>query len=131
MERGWSSDKTVLFPELVAELNPNRSRILIDVREAIDGDYLAHIVLDHVLRRWLYLKGDLVLHGGSVLLPSGRVAAFIGRPGQGKSSLVTALGNAGWPVLGDDACRLVRRDDEWWAFPSYPGVRLTGASRAA
>lgn len=132
MERGWDSGKPVLFfPELVAELDSAQGTIVIDVREAIDDDYLAHVVLDHVLPRWLYLQGDLVLHGGSVLLPSGRAAAFIGRPGQGKSSLVTALGNSGWPVLGDDACRLVRRDDEWWAFPSYPGVRLTGSSRAA
>jgi hypothetical protein len=132
MERGWHADKPVLiFPELVAELDSARSTIVIDVREAVDDDYLAHVVLDHVLPRWLYLRGDLVLHGGAVLLPSGQAAVFIGRPGQGKSSLVTALGQAGWPVLGDDACRLVRREDTWWAVPSYPGVRLTGSSRAA
>ena len=97
----------------------------------VDPGYVAHIVLDHVLPRWLYLHGDLVLHAGAVVLPSGRAATFLGTTGQGKSSLVTALAGAGWPLLGDDACRVVRRDGRWWAVPSYPGVRLNARSRAA
>jgi hypothetical protein len=44
--------------------------------------------------------------------------------------MTTALGQAGWRVLGDDACRLVRSGSSWLAFPSYSGTRLLSDSRS-
>jgi len=131
MDQGWDDGRVVLvFPGVVAELRLDRPIILVDVRHD-DDDYVAHIVLDHVVPRWLALHGVLVLHAGSCVTPSGQGVVFVGNTGQGKSSLVTALGQLGWPLLGDDACRMVRSGDDWYAQPSYPGVRLTGKSRAA
>ncbi len=132
LDSGWDPDGTVLsFWDLTARLDGGGRHITVEAADDVDAGYVAHIVLDHVLPRWLYLHGDLVLHAGAVVLPSGRAAAFLGATGQGKSSLVTALAGAGWPLLGDDACRVVRRDGRWWAVPSYPGVRLNARSRAA
>lgn len=128
IEMGWEGTRTVLrFTDVVAELVGDR--IHVDPRGCTDADYVAHVILDHVLPRWLALSGDLVLHAGSVVLPAGRAVALIGDPGRGKSSMTTALGQLGWPVLGDDACRLVRRRGVWLAHPSYPGTRLLGDSR--
>ena len=132
LERGWSGGTALLvFPGLSAALDVAAPVITVDVDDGVDPAYVAHVVLDHVLPRWLYLRGDLVLHGGAVVAPSGQAVAFVGTTGRGKSSLVTALATAGWPLLGDDACRLGRTDATWWAHPSYPGVRLNRASRAA
>ena len=130
LDRAWDEERIVLrFPDMVAELRDGH--IWIDPLEVEDLDYLAHVILDHVIPRWLALQGDIVLHGGSAIMPSGLAVAFIGESGTGKSSITTALGRHGWPVLGDDAARLVRSGDGWLAFPAYPGSRLLGDSRRA
>ncbi len=130
IEMGWDSERTVLrFVGVVTDMVGDLIRV--DAAETEDADNVAHLVVDHVIPRWLALHGDLVLHAGSVVSPRGHVVAFIGDPGRGKSSITTALGRAGWPVLGDDACRLVRHHDGWLAHPSYPGTRLLSDSRQA
>ena len=130
IEMGWDGDRTVLrFPDVVAELIGDQ--VYVDPLRTDDTNYLAHLILDHIIPRWLALHGDFVLHAGAVISPRGRAIALIGDHGQGKSSLTTALGQAGWGMLGDDACRLVRRGEEWHAFPSYPGTRLMSDSRRA
>lgn len=131
MNFGWDGERVVLsFPNLVAELRARSPLIVID-SPTVDADYVTHIVLDHVLPRWLALQGSLVLHAGSVVSPSGQAIVFVGETGRGKSSMVTALGGLGWPLLGDDGCRVSCIDGVWYARPSYPGVRLTGTSRHA
>lgn len=130
IEMGWDGDRTVLrFAATIAELIGDR--INVDPLGSDDMDYVAHMVVDHVIPRWLALHGDAVLHAGSAVSPHGHAIALIGDPGQGKSSLTIALGRAGWRVLGDDACRLVRADDGWYAHPAYPGARLLSDSRRA
>ena len=128
IEMGWDGERTILrFTDVRAELIGDRIRV--DPRDCDDANYLAHLILDHIIPRWLALHGDFVLHAGAVISPRGPAVALIGDHGQGKSSLTTALAQAGWRMLGDDACRLVRRDTEWHAHPSYPGTRLMSDSR--
>lgn len=128
IEMGWDGRRTVLrFTGVIAELIGDQ--ITVDADADRDLDYVGHLILDHVIPRWLALQGDLVLHAGAVVSPRGHAVALIGDPGQGKSSMTTALGQAGWHVLTDDACRLVRHGNEWQAHPSYPGTRLLSDSR--
>jgi hypothetical protein len=128
IEMGWDGERTVLrFPDVRAELIGDR--IHVDPRDSDDENYLAHLILDHIIPRWLALHGDFVLHAGAVISPRGPAVALIGDHGQGKSSLTTALAQAGWRMLGDDACRLVRNGQKWHAHPSYPGTRLLSDSR--
>jgi hypothetical protein len=128
IEMGWDGERTVLrFADVRAELIGDR--IHVDAQDSDDAHYLAHLVLDHIIPRWLALHGDFVLHAGAVISPRGAAVALIGDHGQGKSSLTTALAQAGWRMLGDDACRLVQHGREWHAHPSYPGTRLLGDSR--
>lgn len=128
IEMGWDGERTVLrFAGVLAELIDDR--IQVDPLDCDDVNYLVHVILDHVIPRWLALRGDFVLHAGAVISPGGAAIALIGDHGLGKSSLTTALAQAGWRMLGDDACRLVRRGREWHAYPSYPGTRLMSDSR--
>jgi hypothetical protein len=127
---GWGQDRTVLrFDDLMAELVDNR--ITVDPMDVEDPNYLAHVILDHIVPRWLALHGDVVLHAGAVVSPSGQAIAFIGDPGRGKSTMTAGLGLGRWRVLGDDACRLVHDGDGWCAHPSYAGARLLSDSREA
>jgi hypothetical protein len=129
IEIGWDADRTVLrFPGLRAEMFDDR--IHVDPVDRWGEDLVAHVIADHVIPRWLSFRGDLVLHAGAVSV-NGLAVALIGEPGQGKSSMTTALGTAGWQVLTDDACRLVKGADTWRAYPSYPGIRLLSDSRRA
>jgi hypothetical protein len=128
IEMGWDGHRTVLrFTGVIAELVDDH--VLVDSVADHDVDYVGHLILDHIIPRWLALHGDLVLHAGAAVSPRGHAVALLGDPGRGKSSMTTALGQAGWGVLTDDACRLVRHGDAWQAHPSYPGTRLLSDSR--
>lgn len=130
MDQAWDRDRIVLdFLDAKIELRAFDPTVLVDPGSG-DADYIAHLVLDHVVPRWLALHGDLVLHAGTVVGPDGRAIAFVGESGRGKSTTVTALAGAGWSLLGDDACRITRVDGQPTAWPSYAGTRLLPDSRA-
>ncbi|MEV7398558.1 hypothetical protein [Aeromicrobium sp. NPDC092404] len=132
LEKGWGDARVVLrFAELTAQLSTETSVIVVDASGTDDLDHVAHLVIDHVVPQWLAMRGDLVLHAGAVQAPSGRVVAFVGESGRGKSTTTTALSQIGWGFVADDACRLVRTAAGHDVVPSYPGVRLLAESRAA
>jgi hypothetical protein len=96
-----------------------------------DHDLVTHLLLDHVIPRVVALRGDLMLHASGVVGPSGKAHLFLGPSGTGKSTLATALANAGWLLLDDDGIRLVEIDGAWCAVPGYAGVRLLPDSARA
>jgi hypothetical protein len=126
----WNAERTVIrFPGVTAEFDVGMRQILVD-DSSTDEKYAEHVVLDHVLPRWLSLGGDLVLHGSAVATPNGGAIAFIGDTGLGKSTTATGLAlTHDWSLLTDDVCRVID-DDGLRVVPSYPGVRLTPQSRA-
>lgn len=84
---------------------------------------IRHFLLDHVVPRLLSLRGELVLHASALKTPEGAIA-FIGKTGQGKSTLAGSLFLRGLRILTDD-CLLIREDGEAvWISPVYPGLRL-------
>lgn len=86
-----------------------------------------HLLLDQVLPYVLALRGEVVLHAsGSVI--DGTGVAFLGPSGMGKSTLATALGQRGHPVLTDDCAVVHWEGDQVLIEPSYPGLRLWPAS---
>jgi hypothetical protein len=85
-----------------------------------------------VLRRALpylsALRGRLVLHAASIVLPAGAVV-FCADARTGKSTLALALDAAGFPVLGDDHVSLeVRPDAVVVAHASVPWVEVSARS---
>lgn len=99
---------------------------------------IRHLFLDQVVPMVLSRQESLVLHASAVLTPQG-VIAFVGKSGQGKSTLAACFGQSGFRLISDDYLvlrkmvlrKMVLRKmtsrkgiDNWVAIPSYPGVRL-------
>jgi hypothetical protein len=85
---------------------------------------IRHLFLNQVLPLILSRQERLVVHASAVVFAQG-AAAFVGRSGQGKSTIAATFGAMGCSVLADDC--LVLRDSPggWMGIPSYPGVRLS------
>jgi Coenzyme PQQ synthesis protein D (PqqD) len=84
---------------------------------------IRHLFLDQVIPRILSRREPLVLHASAILAPEGAIA-FVGKSGQGKSTLATCFGQIGCPLISDDYLVLRKMAEGWTAIPSYPGVRL-------
>lgn len=120
----WTVDGLVIeFPD-TAMFSLGRDSITLLQSSTDDPDLVAHLLLDHVIPRLVSLRGDLMLHAAGAVGPSGRAQLFLGPSGMGKSTLVTALAAAGWPLLDDDGIRVIRHNGSWHAVPGYAGVRL-------
>ena len=91
---------------------------------------LRHLVLDQVIPRMWAHKGHMVLHASAVRLPNGRVVAFIGDSGWGKSTLAAALRMRGSQLLSDDTVSLKAGTGRVQLIPSYTGLRLNEDSIA-
>jgi hypothetical protein len=84
---------------------------------------LRHLFLDQVVPLLLSRRGDLVLHASAVAV-DGRVLAFMGRTGRGKSVIAATLAARGLGLVTDDVLALREREGRLAAWHSYPGVRL-------
>jgi hypothetical protein len=104
-------------------ISPNRGEVHCQPLRGISQSTIRHLFLDHVIPRILSRREPLVLHASAILAPDGAIA-FVGKSGQGKSTLATCLGQIGWPLISDDYLVLRRIGEAWIAIPSYPGVRL-------
>lgn len=82
-----------------------------------------HLFLDQVVPLVLSRRESLVLHASAIVAPEG-VVAFVGKSGQGKSTLAACFGQIGYPLISDDYLVLRKTAEDWSAVPSYPGVRL-------
>ena len=82
-------------------------------------EFVARYLLSKWLALALRLSGRLVLHGNAVLV-EGRVLAWIGDKGAGKSTLAAAFVAAGYPLLADDQLLLWPQAD---AIAIAAGVR--------
>lgn len=60
---------------------------------------------------------------------AGEAVAFLGRSGQGKSTLTASLASGGFPFLTDDGLQLVLEGNRYFAQPSHPSIRLWDDSR--
>lgn len=88
------------------------------------ADTLAHFLADQVLPRVLCHAGQIVLHASAVVLADGRMIAFTGPSGRGKSTLATAFLERGCAVASDDCLMLESGANAVHAWPSYPSLRL-------
>ena len=101
-----------------------RRRIEVFPEDRCGEETLAHLLVDQVLPRVLCHQGRTVLHASAVALRDGRVFAFTGVSGRGKSTLAAAFHNAGHRVLADDCLMLERREHSTGVLPPYSSLRL-------
>lgn len=96
----------------------------IDVEWLPGGAGAAHAFFTYALPLWLEARGVTVLHASAVAL-GGRVVAFVGPSGVGKSTLCAELVRAGGGFVADDG--LAIEEDAaggWRCLPGPPWLRL-------
>jgi len=120
-------DHLLRFPEL-ADFRIDGDTVTCHPHPGCREDSLRHLLLDQVIPRlWAHL-GHLVLHASAVQLADGRVLAFTGESGWGKSTLAAALQARGARLLADDSVWLKPVDGRVQVVPSYTGLRLNDDS---
>jgi hypothetical protein len=84
---------------------------------------ITHLFLDIVIPLVLSQQASLVLHASGVLI-SGKMIAFLGETGQGKSTITAGLGQRGFPVVTDDCLVVEEKEGQFLGVPLYPSLRL-------
>jgi hypothetical protein len=105
------------------------NQIVINPAPGVDEGSLRLFLLGNVLGTLAFLRGFLVLHGSAVNV-NGRGVAFLGHPGEGKSTMAAAFREKN-PLIADDV--LVIRTDEAASlvFPAFPQLKLYSETAAA
>lgn len=96
----------------------------VDVEWLPGGAGAAHAFFTYAFPLWLEARGVTVLHASAVAL-GGRVVAFVGPSGVGKSTLCAELVRAGGGFVADDGLAL--EEDAaggWRCLPGPPWLRL-------
>lgn len=86
--------------------------------------YIRMYLLDYALIGLFYQRGWFPLHGGSVVMPDGKVMIITGPSGTGKSTTVTQFAAAGYPLLGDDIAVITFVGDKMMVLPAYPEISV-------
>jgi len=102
---------------------PKRREIIAEAIGGTPVDTLIHLLLNQVIALIAGASGRLVVHASAVRVGDGAIA-FVGKSGQGKSTLAASFGASGFPLVTDDCLMLDLHDDRLIATPSYPGLRL-------
>ena len=95
-----------------------------------DLDTIIHFLLNQVVPCMLSQRGEMVLHASAVAVED-KALAFVGRSGEGKSTLCASFYQQGFPLITDDYLLVKRHGDRYLGYPSYPGFRLWRESRLA
>ncbi|MCX2980787.1 hypothetical protein EYC98_07840 [Halieaceae bacterium IMCC14734] len=118
----------VFCAEAVDETGP--LKLLYHPHPNCDQNSLRHLLLDQVIPRLWSHSGHLVIHASAVRLQDGRVVAFAGESGWGKSTLAAALQARGCQLLSDDSISLKVHEQQVHLKAGYCGLRLLGDSIA-
>lgn len=120
----WSPDEVILPVSAVALFRAQAGRtVTVYPAPAVEAGLLRLYLIGLVMGILLYQRGRLVLHAGAVLI-EGEAVAFVGRSGQGKSSLVAALHRQGCPVIADDVLPVNLAGDRPLVSAGYPHLKL-------
>jgi len=104
-------------------INGEGNQITYTAENGVPEETAHHLLLDQVIPLVINLQGGQALHVSAVLIPEG-VVAFAGPTGSGKSTLSGGLFNLGYPLVCDDCLALLVKNEEIFAMPAYPGLRL-------
>jgi hypothetical protein len=120
MRRGYLVRFTGLADFLIS---PAADTIRCRARLGISATTVRHLLLDQVIPMVLAHRGHLTLHASAAITGDGALA-FAGKAGWGKSTICASLAHAGGSPLADDCLVIGRRRGQFFAVPSYPGLRL-------
>jgi len=111
-----------IVPGIAAFLIEHGRQITVDPL-AEDESMLSPSILGAAMSVILQQRGMLVLHASSVAI-AGKVVAFMGGSGWGKSTLANAFHAKGYPVLTDDVLAIDMQSTPPVVIPAFPQFKL-------
>jgi hypothetical protein len=102
---------------------PRQRRVTIYARSGIDESILGLLLASQVAVVLLHELGHVTLNASAVALPQGAIA-FLGSPGQGKSTLAASFLERGAELVTDDVLPLQSADGGVLALPGLPAMKL-------
>lgn len=101
----------------------NVREITVHVAPNADKNLLRRFLIGTVMALVLQRRKHLVLHGSAVAV-DGKAIAFLGRSGQGKSSIAAALLARGHTLISDDVIAISLIDGQAKIAPAYPELKV-------
>ena len=101
----------------------NGKKIIINPNIDINMDLLRTLILCQGIGALLLQRGYLMLHGSAVNI-DGKGVAFLGKCGQGKSTIAALLNNRNYPIIADDVLAINFDRGYPLIFPSFSTVKL-------
>ncbi len=118
-----STGVAMRFPR-VADFRLSPGEIRCELRDPELAFMVEICLLGHVMAYYLELCGMAALHAGAVVQGDKAVLFAADRTG-GKSTMVTSLVEAGFPLLADDISALVWEDGSVQCRHGFPQMKLT------
>lgn len=103
-------------------IEPGAGRILVESTGG-DTELLEHRIASSAICTLLARRGDVVLHAGAIEAGGGAVL-FCGPSLRGKSTLVRALGEDGYRLVGEDGIAIELAAEGPRVYPAARGVRV-------
>ena len=128
-----AGDACLAFREAGAFLVRGGREITADPAPQADESVLRLYLLGPVLAMALHQRGWLILHASAVAI-NGRVTAFLGGSGWGKSTMAAALQQRGHPLVADDFIAVPvgpAAGAELRVYPGFPQLKLWPAAAAS
>ena len=98
-------------------------KITLDLQSGAEPVTTRLVLINLGLSAVLHQRGFLALHASAVATTKGAVL-FCGHRRAGKSTLAAALGQRGWPLVGDDKVAIYLENNQPMVNPSFPRLRL-------
>lgn len=96
-----AGDVVLCHERIVVRVSRGQEIVIDDCLRAESSWVVPLLVVGRLMAILVHQRGMLPLHASAVAI-DGRVCAFVGKPGRGKSTIAAALNRRGHPVLADD-----------------------------
>jgi hypothetical protein len=118
-------DSAYLYWAVVGKfLVKSGKEIIIDPLPNVEEDVIRLPLLGAVLGMLLHQRGLLILHGSSVAV-NGNAIIFLGRSGQGKSTMAATLYGRGHKLITDDVAAIdISSENNPILLPGFPRIKL-------
>jgi hypothetical protein len=131
---GWlhgDAQEMVLYHEGLAFRISNGREIVVDA-PGEEHSWMLHVLLTGpVMAVLIHQRGVLPLHASAVAI-DGKVCAFLGESGWGKSTLAAALNRRGHPIVADDVVGIgFQADGRPVVHPAFAQLRIAPGAAAA
>lgn len=117
-------EEILSWPEVGHFVVSHGTTVTIHLHEGVGADLARLPLLGPILGTLLRQRGRIVLHASAVSI-GGRVAAFLGHKGYGKSTTAAALHAHGHPVVTDDVLPVeMGEENTVTVWPGFPRLSM-------